>query len=334
MKFMYLACLSLVTSCFEHRGYVQNDRITKVQGSTPVVNNEEVKRSEISRESTKRISVDLKNIDQLCSYNTNDNVIGIVGGKEVSMIDLVAKSTVLLSLGETFCTGTIIGPNHIVTAAHCMAPVLPSTEIGLYWGSTPSMDDKTEISSWSIHPQYADLPEDDNGYLYETLYDVAVVSFSGQIPQGFGISPIGSTQDLEDGTPVILAGYGATSENDETSPVVLRSLAKPARFDRKVKEVQLDIGGGGACYGDSGGPSYILDKERSACLRVLSSTTGPARGENNSCDLGSGTLMDITLYQSWMKCAFKKMGTPLAYLKDNDGSQVDCLMTDIIEKKQ
>ena len=46
------------------------------------------------------------------------------------------------------------------------------------------------------------------------------------------------------------------------------------RFQRD----QLEGGKGlGACYGDSGGPTYVVNKEDRSCLQVVGSTTGPGK---------------------------------------------------------
>lgn len=267
-------------------------------------------------------------IDALCSYGQQGAAgFGIVGGQEASMQDLLARTTVKLLIDNSYCTGTIIGPNQISTAAHCFETMPTSVQIG--WGINGTPSAGTVATAWSVHPRYADMFGQNGAFREQVLYDVAVVTFSGPIPTGYGIAPVGSTQGLQSGTEITLAGYGAISENDQSSPEVLRFVTKAATFDPNFKEVQLEVGGGtGGCYGDSGGPSYITDPQRPACLRTLSTTTGPGRNNvSGSCDEGSGTLMDITLYQGWMSCTFEKMGAPLAYLNKADGSEVDCAQT-------
>ena len=53
------------------------------------------------------------------AFNIMPDSFNIVGGKAATSSDLVTKSTVKVILPGGHCTGTLIGPNQIVTAAHC-----------------------------------------------------------------------------------------------------------------------------------------------------------------------------------------------------------------------
>lgn len=248
----------------------------------------------------------------------------IVGGTAVAMEDMVAKSTVRLIIGEGLCTGTIIGPNQISTAAHCLEGNPVFSTIQVQFGVVPATSPDVKVKGYSVHPDYTGLGLGETGYPNRRLFDVAVIAFDGKIPQGFGIAPVGSTTQLQTGTEVILAGYGAYSDNDMQDRPLTQVKKAVALFDRNYKEIQLQVGGQkGGCFGDSGGPSYIMS-ENGQCLKTLSTTTGPGRSGNGTCTEGSGTLMDITAHQGWMSCAFEKLGSPLPYLlKDESKDACD-----------
>jgi hypothetical protein len=256
--------------------------------------------------------------------------LGIVGGTPTNMNDMVAKSTVRLIIGQGMCTGTIIGPNQISTAAHCLEDNPAVNTMQIQFGVTPATSPDVKVKGYSVHPDYKGLPIGQNGYANVRLFDVAVIAFDGKIPQGFGIAPVGSTANLQAGTEVILAGYGAYSDNDMQERPLTQVKKAVALFDRNFKEIQLQVGGQqGGCYGDSGGPSYILS-ENGMCLKTLSTTTGPGRSGNGTCTQGSGTLMDITAHQGWMSCAYEKLGVPLPYLL-KDESKEACDRTMVVQ---
>lgn len=189
---------------------------------------------------------------------------------------------------------------------------------------TPATDPNVKPKGYALHPDYKGLNITANGYPAERLFDVAVIAFDGKIPTGYAIAPVGSTASLQPGVEVILAGYGAYSDNDMQERPLTQVRKAVALFDRNYKEIQLAVGGQkGGCYGDSGGPSYIMS-ENGKCLKALSTTTGPGRSGDGTCTQGSGTLMDITSHQGWMSCAYEKLGSPLAYLlKDESKDACD-----------
>ncbi|WP_218109752.1 trypsin-like serine protease [Oligoflexus tunisiensis] len=256
--------------------------------------------------------------------------LGIVGGTPTNMNDMVAKSTVRLIIGQGMCTGTIIGPNQISTAAHCLEESPAINTMQIQFGIMPATSPDVKVKGYSVHPDYKGLAIGQNGYPNVRLFDVAVIAFDGKIPQGFGIAPVGSTANLQAGTEVTLAGYGAYSDDDMQDRPLTQVKKAVALFDRNFKEIQLQVGGQqGGCFGDSGGPSYILS-ENGMCLKTLSTTTGPGRSGDGSCTQGSGTLMDITAHQGWMSCAYEKLGTPLPYLL-KDESKDACDRTTVVQ---
>lgn len=255
--------------------------------------------------------------------------IAIVGGRQANPADLVYRSTVKIHLGQGYCTGTLIGPNQIVSASHCFYNQnnqrinnLNGIQIG--FGENGNPDPNLRVTGVLTHPRYIGLPANQNGFLPQILYDVAVLTFDGTLAPAHYPVVIGSSEaELTSGSPVQVAGYGAYSENDNAFRPLSLVETTVDEVLKDLREIQLTVGQQkGACYGDSGGPTYIYNAQES-CLKVVGATTGPGRKSNGTCDVGSGTMMDITTYKGWIKCAVNDLGKPLPYLVD-DGSQVDC----------
>ncbi len=231
----------------------------------------------------------------------------IVGGDVVTDLkDITMRSTVSLKANGALCTGTIIGPNQVITAAHCMHGTAGLT-IG--FGPSGSRIPGIKVIGARAHPSWSDGNSD-------RTHDIGMVIFEGTLPENLGPVSISPLTGIADGVATILAGYGHTSKAKNGAGTLRRVTAKIKRFIQEDKEFSMQEGlGVGACYGDSGGPAYI---ESAGSLTVIGATS---RGSN--CDSGDGIYSDVRQYQGWFKCTAKEFGKPLGYLL-NDASNAAC----------
>lgn len=165
---------------------------------------------------------------------TGSETRGIVGGQSVTSDPAVA----LLDLGNGLCTGTVISPKVILTAAHCLTG--PATAISANFINTVGeTGDRIEATAYEIKPNT----------------DIGAIALSSPA----SMAPIpANPHPLEEalGQAVRIVGFGVTSENGQDSGIKREGTAAldsvpPGGEMYTTNDPQ------GTCYGDSGGPNFM-----------------------------------------------------------------------------
>jgi len=191
------------------------------------------------------------------------NSQAIEGGQDVLDNNPIKQSVVGVwnAPGQAWCTGSIVAPNTILTAAHCVSEqTVQDTFIGFgvnLYGITPSKTEGVEVrwaSGFEIFPNYNANGTKDRG-------DIALIHFSGKIPSGYKPATfLADPSLLVNNAKIVLAGYGVTNDfTDQINGILRSTVVTVANQKWSSTEVSLDQSlGHGACWGDSGGPAYIL----------------------------------------------------------------------------
>ena len=186
----------------------------------------------------------------------------VVGGSEAPAGAWPDAAGVVLGGRAVSCTGTLIAPNLVVTADHCVDPQF----IGNTRATHVILDETNWVQSQNI------LVEVDETIRHPRA-DIALLVLAEDVeevtPRAIADGCI-VDQYLEDGAPVSIVGYGLTSANQQFNPILMEGITSVFDHDcddprlgcntRVPVGSELYAGGDGvdACSGDSGGPLYLL----------------------------------------------------------------------------
>jgi len=228
----------------------------------------------------------------------------IINGTQVSQNDNTWRFIVALKYnGSQYCGGSLIAPNWVLTAAHCLsneytgepyvATISDTVGAGSYHlGSTINY----EIKRFIIHPAYN----------FNTLdNDIALIELDTNVT---AINPIlyDTAYALSVDTQTKVAGWGNMSTNSENYPKNLREALTPildfnqcnssSSYEGELTKNMLCAGyfvsNRDSCQGDSGGP-----------LIVDNTLVGIVSWGNEKCatDGYPGIYTKVQNYTNWIK---------------------------------
>jgi hypothetical protein len=220
----------------------------------------------------------------------------IVGGG-VTDPEAIGRSVVtIIGSHGNVCSGSLIAPNIVLTAGHCIAPDT-SYRVLDYTTKPPRLLTAQKVAS---HPQFSLKTM----LAHRATADVALLLLPSAVPSKVP-APLGTPRaPVTAGVHFMIAGIGvAISGRDDGIGTIraasLIATGQPSRFQIRLVDPATNNSrnGLGACTGDSGAPVFESQDDRDVIVGVVSWSTGA----NNSAGCGGLTgVTPLTNYREWI----------------------------------
>jgi secreted trypsin-like serine protease len=237
-----------------------------------------------------------------CLVLTGAPAAAIVGGAQPAE-QALTRHVVVISGATGLCSGVAIGPDLVLTAAHCVAKT-GMQRVATFDGRRMSV--KT-VEAVAGHPQYA--PRED-------APDVALIKLAAKPAPNLAPLPFSDRRaPIGVGDRFIVAGFGLANQKDRNSAGKLRTATLVATGRPNTQVINLvdpntlgEKPGLGVCNGDSGGPAFELRDGKLALIGIISWTAGP--DIEPQCGFVSG-IIPLPRYRYWIVEQAAKLGSPI-----------------------
>ena len=190
----------------------------------------------------------------------------------------------LMDGGFFFCTGTLIRPKVVLTAAHCLYGSTPENTT-VFFGTDatdPSSGTVAEVEALRGHPMYEGGP-----------FDIGILALkepSTVNPIPLNERPLGGEMQGQD---VRVVGFGTAVDDGDDSGRKRQGTVTFNSVDGDVWYYTPKNGQSG-CYGDSGGPNFMTFETGEVLAGITSF------GTEDSCLAGMGGNTDVITYKDWI----------------------------------
>jgi hypothetical protein len=204
-----------------------------------------------------------------------------------------------------WCSGTLIGPDRFLTAAHCVAKDPVAAKYIVFFHSAGFFD----VTNIEWQKEEYKFPK----------ADLAILTLASPVPR---IIPdaINRVDTPLEGTLGTIVGFGRTGGFNEDYGIKREGFIETARCPAQMggiplvcwdfaAEVQNGAQRSNTCNADSGGPLFVYDTIGGRLVRVIAGIT--SGGQEGDCLLGDHSYdADVYHYKTWVQSTAALAATP------------------------
>jgi len=234
--------------------------------------------------------------------DTAQSVQPIIGGEPAGAWEFPATGGLVMD-GQIYCTGTLVAPAAVLTAAHCIDPQeldgqVPDFTLLRDEAQIPDVDVNGDVFKGlnvRLHPGYVRNANDTSPGLVNDIGILMLARDVEEVEPELLITRGEADASLLLGMELTILGYGYT-DLDLTRSGIKYKAATPLVYIGSYEIQMSEPGDPQPCYGDSGGPVFLtLASGQRRIVGVVS--RGP--GEEGGCDSGAiATRADP--YRDWV----------------------------------